>query len=170
MVRKANGPVNTDLERKNELPFAPPGRALDLEYAQPAATGAESRGIEARCEHCGHSVFLGFDVSLQAWETLVSLIAAVADVSRRDLLTTGGRRPSTKIYQGRALLAQALFKVAGEEIGTQWLRILGWSPRRIHSFAEAELQSEEQHYLLEGLRPTMLVDTASMQEKQNQTA
>jgi hypothetical protein len=164
---RPNNVVSTEAVTAAQLPFTPPGRALDLEYSnrQAAPLAHEQPGVRARCEVCGNGTPLAFDISLRAWEMLVSLAAEATSVSRRELLQQGGKRPTGPVYSARALLVQLLFRVATPAPAINWLRHLGWAPRRIETLCKLELAPEHTE-ILKSMNLSMLVGASEADDGQ----
>lgn len=146
-----------ELPEQPETELGPSARSLDLEYMGPPAPVCY--GLEVSCTNCGHPIFLNFDVSLRAFETLVAWVATGLSVSKQELLAVDGK-PSSKVHQARALLLKALSKIAGEDVAHRWLAMMGWEKKRIHAYTlyEEEQMDDEVLELLDALRPSMLVD------------
>lgn len=133
--------------RKKGVPFNPPAGALDLEYNQTRRnsntyTAVPPSGLFVQCGGCGGNVQLPFDASIQAWDLLIALVCSALDVSRRQLLSAGGRRPSEQLHQARSCLVQALGKAAGPDVAQQWLKLQGWPLRRIKALQEVKLEGQ----------------------------
>lgn len=147
--------MSDNKRENNELAeLTPSARALDLEYGTPPPE--PDSGIEVRCRNCGHGAVLPFDITPRAWDLLVELVCTASSVSRRALLDDSGTRPTDVLLQARGLLVQALDRVATPEAAQEWLKLQGWSLRRVHyarSFTLDKMYSE----LLEAFRPALML-------------
>lgn len=132
--------------KKPVADFPQPAGSRDTEYGgingvpPPAMEPPLPGGLLAQCPRCGWQQALPFDVTLRAWDLLLHLVHSVTGVSRRELLRTGGRRPSDQLHQARACLVQCLLKVAGQDVARRWLALHGIETRRFKLFREVLLE------------------------------
>lgn len=108
--------------------ITPPSRAMDLEYSE----APPLRGIEVKCPHCRNALSVPFFATARAFSTLVDAIAGSVELSARALLREDSTRPPQVLLHARALLAQAVLKLAGDGAETvAWFcQTLGWSHNR----------------------------------------
>jgi hypothetical protein len=137
---------------KKQLPFNPPAGSLDLEYshAKPHSapyTAVSRHGMRIQCTSCQSTTCIPFDATMQAWELLLTLVAGALNVSRRSLLSVGGRRPSAPLHQARACLVQALYKVAEPSAAQRWLKLQGMPLRRCRALQKVKLDSAAERVL-----------------------
>ena len=146
--------------KDSSVNFMPPAGSRDMEYesTKPAFSDLTShpndRGVLLRCPRCGLRYTEAFDVTVQIWDLLLLLVQQVTGVGRRELLRTGGRRPSDQLHQARACLVQCMLKVADEDAARKWLALHGIETRRFKLFREVLLEGGAKT-LLENL-PTAL--------------